>query len=123
MVTSKILLDDYQPLLPHIYPYLRRVVAVLALFLLAGLSVNSFGASQAEEIIRNNCKQCHGTNGRAKVESWPNIGCQNRGYLYSRLMRFQRNNDHDIDDRVKSLSIIEVGEISRYYAEQKCHQF
>ena len=35
-------------------------------------------------------------------------------------MNLKRDSDHDIDDKVKSLSITEMDAISRYYSEQKC---
>lgn len=101
---------------------MRRAIAVLFLILLTGVSVSSHSFSESEIIIQDNCRGCHGSDGKAKVESWPNLGCQNRGYLYSRLMSFKRDHDHDIDDRVKSLSITEIDEISRYYSTQMCQR-
>ena len=99
----------------------RNIVAILLLLPpLTVIPVISHAFTESEKIIQDNCRGCHGADGNAKVESWPNLNCQNRGYLYSRLMNLKRDNDHDIDDKVKSLSITEIDEISRYYSEQKC---
>ena len=99
----------------------RSFIALLVLTpLLTTTPVISHAFTESENIIQNNCRECHGTDGKAKVESWPNLNCQNRGYLYSRLMNLKRDSDHDIDDKVKSLSITEMDAISRYYSEQKC---
>lgn len=88
--------------------------------LLTAGPVISYAFTESEKIIQNNCRGCHGPDGKAKVESWPNLNCQNRGYLYSRLMNLKGDSDHDIDDKVKSLTITETDEISRYYSEQPC---
>lgn len=74
----------------------------------------------AAKIIRSNCKSCHGEDGVAKVESWPNLSCQNRGYLYSRLLHLQSNDEHSVDDGIKQLSFSDIDYISHYYAEQPC---
>ena len=82
--------------------------------------MGGYALTKTEEIILSNCDGCHGTDGVAKVESWPNLACQNRGYLYLRLIYLRRNNDHDIDSRVKTLSLTNIEEISRHYSELIC---
>lgn len=78
-------------------------------------------ASSAKNIIDDNCKACHGLDGKAQTESWPNLNCQNRGYLYKRLHAFGRgDNDHTIDNRVSELSFDEIDYISHYYSETVC---
>lgn len=99
----------------------HRVISHL-FFLLLTLNLPNYGHAftEAEKIIENNCRSCHGVEGKAKVESWPNLVCQNRGYLYDRMLAFRHNNEHDIDKTIKSLSLSQIDEISRYYAELKC---
>ncbi len=92
----------------------------LATMLMIGFSMGSFAFTGVEKTLRENCAGCHGIDGKAKVESWPNLACQNRGYLYSRLLFLRREKDHDIDERVKGLSLSDIDDISRYYSELKC---
>ena len=101
---------------------LRTLLFVLSFGLVAtaqgaGIMKGDAAAGEGKAVT---CSACHGADGKATVESWPNLNCQNRGYLYSRLMNLKRDSDHDINDKVKSLSITEIDEISRYYSEQKC---
>lgn len=98
---------------------LNRGMRTLLLISLLASGV-SHATTDGRQIIQDNCRGCHGTHGKAKSESWPNLNCQNRGYLYARLIALKRNKDHDIDKKVQSLSITEIDEISRHYAEQKC---
>ena len=99
---------------------MKNLRTLFILILLSGTPVSGYGFSESEKIIHNNCRECHGTDGQAKVESWPNLNCQNRSYLYSRLMNLKHDDDHNIDDRIKSLSITEINEISQHYSDQKC---
>jgi cytochrome c553 len=93
----------------------------LCLLLLACTTASiSHSATTSEQIIQDNCRECHGLDGKARAESWPNLSCQNAGYLYARLLSLQRSDDHNIDEQVKHLTLTQINEISRYYAELKC---
>jgi cytochrome c553 len=93
---------------------------MLMLMLMFGIATEGHTFTASETIIQNNCRGCHGVDGKATVESWPNLACQNRGYLYSRLINLRHSNDHNIDVKVKILSLLEIDEISRYYSNFKC---
>jgi len=99
---------------------LKKVLLVIMAVICSSLSQVS---PASEPIINKNCKTCHGLDGIAKTESWPHLACQNRGYLYIRMLALRHSNDHSIDDRIKSLSLKEIDAISQYYAEQKCPPF
>lgn len=95
-------------------------IAGLLFLLLAAAKSSSDQVNDAEKLAMANCSSCHGLYGFTKVESWPNLNCQNRGYLYSRLLAFRRDSDHDIDKSVRDLSMTEINMLSEYYASQKC---
>lgn len=97
---------------------IRRATA-LVLMLMACIA-SADVQQRSKEIIHNHCKSCHGEDGIAKVESWPNLACQNRGYLSSRMMHLQLNDEHSVDDTIKDLSFSEIDYIAHYYAEQPC---
>jgi len=101
---------------------LQLTLCLLLIPILTSILVAGYVYADSEEIIQINCRSCHGIDGRAEEENWPNLNCQNRGYLYRRLMHLRREEDHNIDEQVKTLSITEIVEISRYYAEQKCYR-
>jgi cytochrome c553 len=96
------------------------MIFICALLAWSNATVAVEQQNPAAKIIRSNCKSCHGEDGIAKVESWPNLSCQNRGYLYSRLLHLQNNDEHAVDDGIKQLSISDIDYISHYYAEQPC---
>ena len=107
----------------------RYRVSLLRLALLLALAY--CGSSLAEgqsavkhgpawEIVTNECKSCHGLDGRAASDSWPNLNCQNRGYLYSRLLHLREGNDHHIDNSVTKLTVQQISAIADYYASQPC---
>lgn len=73
-----------------------------------------------EPIIREDCKSCHGYDGVAGSESWPNLCSQNRGYLYSRLMHFKNSTEHAIDGKVRELTMEQIGHIADYYGSKPC---
>lgn len=73
-----------------------------------------------EPVIRETCKSCHGYDGVAGSESWPNLCSQNRGYLYSRLMHFKSSADHAIDKTVRGLTMEQIGHIADYYGSMPC---
>jgi len=87
---------------------------------LCTLALNAVANPVAEKIVENSCHSCHGYDGKAKVEYWPNIGCQNRGYLYTKLIEFRRSDEHAIDKRIKNLTTSEIAQLANYYAEQGC---
>jgi cytochrome c553 len=74
----------------------------------------------AREIVEQKCKSCHGFDGLAEEESWPNLNCQNRGYLYSRMMHLRSEKGHEVDDSLKGLNLSEIGKLADYYASQPC---
>ncbi|MFT6791120.1 MAG: cytochrome c553 [Cellvibrionaceae bacterium] len=92
----------------------------LALCFIFSLSANVGASTEAEKRIENNCRSCHGVDGKAEAESWPNLICQNRGYLYNRMITLKHNNEHDIDKTIKDLSLMEIDAISRYYSKLEC---
>ena len=98
----------------------RIPLQLFILILIFTVATEGHALDSAETIIQNNCRTCHGVDGQATVESWPNLACQNRGYLYSRLIKLQSSSDHNIDEKIKELSMTEVDENSRYYSELKC---
>jgi len=113
---------NFSYLLSKVFDGLQCAVCLLLIPILTSVLVTGYVYADSEEIIQDNCRSCHGADGRAREESWPNLNCQNRGYLNRRLMHLRREDDHDIDKKVKTLSITEIDEISRYYAEQKCYR-
>lgn len=76
--------------------------------------------AEAKAIIGDKCKSCHGFDGLAEEESWPNLNCQNRGYLYSRMLHLRSSKGHEIDDSLKGLDLSEIGKLADYYASQPC---
>ncbi|GAB5450970.1 MAG: hypothetical protein Hals2KO_12980 [Halioglobus sp.] len=96
------------------------IIAAMLFLLLAAPKSLSDQAADAEKLALESCSSCHGLHGFTKVESWPHLNCQNRGYLYSRLLAFRQDPDHDIDKSVKDLSMTEINILSDYYASQKC---
>ena len=74
----------------------------------------------AKIIVEEKCKSCHGFDGLAEEESWPNLNCQNRGYLYSRMMHLRSEKGHEVDDSLKGLNLSEIGKLADYYASQPC---
>lgn len=97
----------------------RGIIGIWAAVSISGAIAEN---SDSVKATLKNCEQCHGVDGKAAIESWPNLACQNRGYLYARLLRLQNENDHDIDKRIKDLSIGEIDDISQHYSEIKCSE-
>lgn len=105
-----------------IVPCPRNTFTLLLFCLLTLAAASSHSLNDAEKIIQTNCSKCHGLYGITKVDTWPNLNCQNRGYLYHRLLKFRSHDDHDIDKAVKELSIADIDFISRYYSSKECTQ-
>lgn len=73
-------------------------------------------------LVEENCQSCHGLTGKATVESWPNLLCQNRGYMYSRLIYFLHNREQSslMGEAVKDLTLADIDAVARYYADLDC---
>ena len=71
-------------------------------------------------LIAAKCSGCHGNDGVAQAESWPNLACQKRGYLYSRLLHLKTSKDHHIDKSVTELGMAQIAEIAEYYSALPC---
>lgn len=98
------------------------VINLCSVILLMTFSVVG-NASSTERLIKDNCANCHGLDGQAVVENYPNLACQNYGYLYIRLIKLKQQSDHDIEKEVKSLSLSQINEVAKYFASISCrHQ-
>lgn len=71
-------------------------------------------------LIADQCSGCHGADGVAKAESWPNLACQKRGYLYSRLLHLKTSKEHHIDKSVAELGMTQIAQIAEYYSSLPC---
>jgi cytochrome c553 len=101
----------------------RGILALALVKLLLALSPAALAAGVETDIsllIAAKCSGCHGSDGVAKAESWPNLACQKRGYLYSRLLHLKSSKDHHIDKSVTELGMAQIAQIAEYYSSLPC---
>ena len=73
-----------------------------------------------DELLAN-CVSCHGKDGGCCINDAPYIGGQREDYLVNALNEYQQGGrKHEVmSEVVKSISREEIGQLAKYYAEQK----
>jgi cytochrome c553 len=85
--------------------------------LLVGFAPVALGAEEVPALVQS-CAACHGENGIAPAEQWPNLAGQKQGYLARQIKAFrdgQRENPLMLP-LVQNLSDEQITQLADYYA-------
>lgn len=93
----------------------------LALFMLAGLSVNALaGDPAAGKALTVTCAACHGEDGNSAVPTFPKLAGQNEKYLVKQIndIKYKRRPVASMIGQVDNLTDEQIADIAAYYASQ-----
>lgn len=93
----------------------------IKLLILSNLSLCTtlaFADSGLNKII-NTCVACHGSNGITKINQYPNLAGQKKGYLFAQLKAFKDGTRSNpvMAQQLTNLSDKQMLEVSSYYSE------
>ncbi len=99
---------------------MKKILSVLAVSLLAAGSVQAADIA-AGKAKAASCAGCHGSNGIAIMDMYPNLAGQKAAYIAKQLKDFKsgKRSDPIMGSMAKPLSDTDIANIAAYYASLK----
>lgn len=96
----------------------RSLLAALALT--AAMPLHAAGDAAAGKAKSSLCAACHGANGIAAIDTYPNLAGQNEKYLVDAINQYRNGgrNNPMMKPMVASLSDDDVANLAAYFASQ-----
>ena len=84
-------------------------------------TTDTIGDAKAGQQKSTTCQGCHGVDGNAYADNWPNLAAQHSSYLNKQIHNFQsgKRKDATMSTMVIGLTAQDIADISAYFSQQK----